>query len=253
VTGVTLTNAGDRFFQQAREGFAHLDRASRTAATAGRGEMGQLRIGILSSIGAGFLRDLMQSFSEAHSDVAIQIHEGGSADHISLVRKRQLDIAFVPDTSEAGDCDVAPLWREHLFVVLPDGHALTHCKVIEWRSLRNQPLIIRQSNCSSALCERLVKHLSDRARTAILRKVDVGRETVMHLVAMGRGVSLTSEATIATPFPGVVFRPLAGVDATLQFSAVWWPKNGDPAFRRFLSVARALAKKTRQPSNHGMA
>jgi hypothetical protein len=53
-----------------------------------------------------------------------------------------------------------------------------------------------------------VKHLSGRARTAILHKVDVGRETVMHLVAMGRGVSLTSEATIATPFPGVVFRPL---------------------------------------------
>jgi hypothetical protein len=43
------------------------------------------------------------------------------------------------------------------------------------------------------------------------------------------------------------------VDATLQFSAVWWPKNGDPAFRRFLSVARTLAKQTRQLSNHGMA
>jgi hypothetical protein len=68
---------------------------------------------------------------------------------------------------------------------------------------------------------------------------------------MGRGVSLTSEATIATPFPGVVFRPLAGVDAILQFSAVWWPKNGDPAFRRFLSMARALAKQLRQRSNHG--
>ena len=86
LTGVTLTNAGDRFFERAREGFAHLDHASRTAATAGRGEMGQLRIGILSSMGAGFLRDLIQSFSAAHPDVAIHIHEGGSADHISLVR-----------------------------------------------------------------------------------------------------------------------------------------------------------------------
>ena len=204
-------------------------------------------------MGAGFLRDLIQSFCAAHPDVAIQIHEAGSADHISLVRKRQLDIAFVPDAGEAGDYDVAPLWIERVFVVLPEGHALTHHKVIEWRSLRNQHLIIRQSNCSSALCERLVKHLSDRARTAILHKVDVGRETVMHLVAMGRGVSLTSEATIATPFPGVVFRPLAGLDATLQFSAVWWPKNGDPAFRRFLSVARGLAKQARQLSNHGIA
>lgn len=207
-TGVTVTNAGVGFFQQAREGFAHLDCASRAAATAGRGEMGQLRIGILSSMGAGFLRHLIQSFSARHPDVAIRIHEGGSADHISLVRRRQLDIAFVPDASAAGACDVVPLWSERLFAVLPEGHTLTRYDVIEWRSLRNQHLIIRQSNCSSALCERLVRHLSDRARTPILHKVDVGRETMMHLVAMGRGVSLTSEATIVTPFPGVVFRPL---------------------------------------------
>src|SRR5258708_31460772 len=98
--------------------------------------MGQLRIGILSSMGAGFLRDLIQSFSARHPDVAIQIHEGGSADHISLVRKRQLHIAFVPDVSEAGDCHVAQLWIERLFVVLPEGHPLTHHTLIEWRSLR---------------------------------------------------------------------------------------------------------------------
>ena len=36
LTGVTLTNAGSRFIQQAREGFAHLDSASTTAATSWR-------------------------------------------------------------------------------------------------------------------------------------------------------------------------------------------------------------------------
>ena len=33
----------------------------------------------------------------------------------------------------------------------------------------------------------------------------LGRETVMHLVAMGKGVSLTSEATVATTFPEIIF------------------------------------------------
>jgi hypothetical protein len=36
-------------------------------------------------------------------------------------------------------------------------------------------------------------------------------------------VSLTSEATIASSFPDVVFRPISGADATLQFSAIWLP------------------------------
>jgi DNA-binding transcriptional LysR family regulator len=249
-TGVKVTNAGARFLQQAREALAQLEQASKMAGAAGRGATGQLRIGILSSMGAGFLRELIQAYSERHPDVAIQIIEGASTEHISLVRKRRLDVAFVADASEATDCDVAPLWNERLFVVLPQHHPLCDRKVVEWQALRNEHFIIRQSNCSRALCERLIKHLSDRTRTPSMQKADVGRETLMHLVAMGRGVSLTSEATLATSFPEVVFRPISGGDATLQFSAVWWPGNDNPALRRFLSLARVLAKAKRQRPNH---
>ena len=62
LTGVSVTNAGARFFQEARRGFAHLEQASKIAAAAGRGTTGQLRIGILSSMGAGFLRELIETF-----------------------------------------------------------------------------------------------------------------------------------------------------------------------------------------------
>ena len=69
-TGVRVTDAGARFLQQAREALAQLDHASKIAGVAGRGVTGQLRIGILSSMGAGFLRELIQAYSERHPDVA---------------------------------------------------------------------------------------------------------------------------------------------------------------------------------------
>jgi len=248
-TGVRVTNAGARFLQQAREALAQLDQASKLAGAAGRGADGQLRIGIVSSMGAGFLRELIQAYSERHPDVAIQIVEGASSEHISLVRKRRLDVAFLADASDATDCDVAPLWNERLFVGLPQGHPLCDRKAVEWQALRNEHFIIRQSNCSRTLCDRLIRHLSDRNHTPSLQKADVGRETVMHLVAMGKGVSLTSEATVATTFPEIIFRPISGDDAIIQFSAIWWPGNDNPALRRFLSLARTLAKAKRQRPN----
>jgi DNA-binding transcriptional LysR family regulator len=247
--GVRVTNAGARYLQQAREALAQLDQASKIAGAAGRGATGQLRIGILSSMGAGFLRELIQAYFEKHPDVAIQFIEAASMDQISLVRKRRLDVAFVVDASAAIGCDVVPLWNERLFVALPHGHQLCKRNVVEWHALRYAHFIIRQSKCVPALCERVIKHLSDRTHTPAIQKADVGRETIMHLVAMGRGVSLTSEASIATPFPGVVFRPVSGRDEMLQFSAVWWPGNDNPALRRFLSLARALAKGKRQRPN----
>jgi hypothetical protein len=41
------------------------------------------------------------------------------------------------------------------------------------------------------------------------------------------------KATIATPFPKVVFRPIAGDDELLHFNAAWLPHNDNRRFADF--------------------
>jgi DNA-binding transcriptional LysR family regulator len=155
------------------------------------------------------------------------------------------------DTSDAKGCETLPLWIERIFVVLPEHHALCERKAIEWTDLRDQHLIVRQRERDRALCDRLARRLTDRDQGAAVQKLNVGRDTLMHLVGMGLGLSLTSEATIATPFPKVVFRPMVGDDHLLQFNAAWLPHNDNPALRRFLSLARSMAKERRRGAVSG--
>jgi hypothetical protein len=63
----------------------------------------------------------------------------------------------------------------------------------------------------------------------------------MHLVAMGRGITLTCEGTTATRFPNIVFRPLTGL--VLPFCAVWSVRNDNPAMSRLLSLARTMSRR----------
>jgi Na+-driven multidrug efflux pump len=70
----------------------------------------------------------------------------------------------------------------------------------------------------------------------------------MHIVALGQGIRLTSEATIATTFPHVVFRPTAGDSDVLPFSGVWLLCNSNQALRRFISLARTLSKTWKAPN-----
>jgi DNA-binding transcriptional LysR family regulator len=161
--GVRVTNAGARFLHQAHGGLLQLDNAVKNAGAAGRGIVGRLNIGILSSMASGFLRELIEAYSARHPDVIIQIHEGTSAEQIALIRRRQLDIGFVVDTTNATDCDVAPLWKERLFVVLPHGHVLCDKKEVEWPALRKERFITRQSEHNPAVCERLIIRLSEHA------------------------------------------------------------------------------------------
>jgi DNA-binding transcriptional LysR family regulator len=152
--GVRITNAGVRFLQEARAALLQLDQAVKTATAAGGGKIGRLSIGILSSIATGYLRELIQVYRSRHPDVGLQILEGASADNTAAVRKRQLDVAFIMDTSDAKGCETLPLWIERIFVVLPEHHALCERKAIEWTDLRNEHLIARQSDDRTP-CERL--------------------------------------------------------------------------------------------------
>ena len=241
--GVRITAAGARFFDRARSALAQLDHAVKIAGAAGRGENGHLRIGIFSSIAAGFLRHLIRTFREQHPDVALQISEIASREHLALIRKGRLDVAFVMGTPAVPNCEVLQLWTEQIFVILPQGHALCTRKEIEWEAVRDEHFILRQCDPGPAIQDYVIKRLADLGHRPSVQKFDVGRETSVHLVALGLGVSLTSEATIANCFPEVEFRPIGSGTDTIPFSGVWSSKNDNPAFRRFLSLARALAKK----------
>lgn len=146
--GVRVTNAGTRFLQEAREALLQLDHAVKTAAAAGSGRVGRLSIGILSSMATGYLRELIQVYCSQHPDVGVQIIEGASADNITSVRKRRLDVAFIMDTTAAEDCETLPLWTERIFVALPEHHALSERKEIAWSDLRYERLVVGNASAT---------------------------------------------------------------------------------------------------------
>ncbi len=241
--GVRLTTAGARFFEEARIGLRQIDDAVQTAGAAGRGAIGELKIGILSSMAAGFLREVIRAYRAQHTDVEMHLLEGASREQIALVRESRLDVAFVLGVPSLPNCEVAQLWSEQIFVALPQGHVLCNCDEIAWESLRDQKVILCQSELGGAIHERLIRSLAQFGYSPRIERLDVGREALMHLVALGLGVSFTSEATVATQFPEVTFRPIASDAARIPFSAVWLLNNDNPAFRRFLSLARGMSKK----------
>jgi DNA-binding transcriptional LysR family regulator len=240
--GVRITAAGAQFFVRVGSALNQLEHAVITARAAGRGEIGHLRIGIFSSIAAGFLHELIRTFLEKHPEVEPQIFEVASREYVALLRQGRLDVAFVVGTPAVPSCETAQFWFERLFAVLPQGHDLCASNEIEWNSVCNEHFILRQSDLCPAIEDYVIKHLADLGHRPSLRRFDVGRETSMHLVALGLGVSLTTEATTANAYPGIAFRPFVDPGSVIPFSGVWSPNNDNPAFRRFLSLAGVLSR-----------
>lgn len=238
-SGVSLTLAGQRFLHRARLALQSLCDGARDVAAIGRSEEGRIKIGIFSTLASGFLHELLNTFERDHPAVEIELIDGNPAEHIVSVRQLRLDLSFIASTSTPSDCDTVHLWNERMFLALPKEHDLTKRDAIDWPDIASELFIVSATTPGPEVHEYLMQHFAEYGRRPEIHPQHVGRNNLMTLVAIGRGLTIISEATTAAQYPGVVYRPIRG--EVMPFSAVWSPHNDNPACRRLLSMARQMA------------
>lgn len=240
-SGVTLTEAGTRYLCHVRRVMRSLGEGAQDIAAAGRAETGRVRLGVYSSIASGFLADLLQAYGNRHPDVRIELANGSPDELVTAVRGLNLDVAFLAGDRDWPDCERAALWRERLFVVLPERHRLASNAEARWQDLVGEPFIVSEAAPGPEVQNLLLHRLTNVGGHPDIQVQRISRENLLPLVALGRGLTLVSEAMTAATLPGITYRPISG--ETVPFSAVWSAKNDNPAFRRLLSMAKAASAK----------
>ena len=238
--GVSLTVAGQRLLSRARNVLRYVNESAEAVSAVGRVKEGHLRIGIYSSLASGFLLDLLRNFAEEHSGIQIEVADGNPAEHVAAIRQLRLDVAFLTGTANWPQCETAYLWSEGVFAVLPKTHSLAQKEQIHWHDLAYERFIVSDAPPGQEVHDYLVQRVADLGHHPKIQSQFVGRDNLLTLVALGNGLTVTSEATTAAHVPGICYRPIAG--EILPFNAVWSPKNDNPALRRFISMAKAMAR-----------
>lgn len=239
IGGVSLTVAGEHFLEKTQKALQLIDEGSKNVAAIGRSDTGRINIGVFSSLASGFLLELLQDYKNNHSGVRIDLVDGDPTEHAATIRKFRIDIAFVAGTRVWTDCECECLWSEKVFVVLPEGHTLAGKRNIAWRDLEEECFVVSEAPPGPEIHDYLVQKLADLGHHPCIQRCKLGRHNLLSLVALGYGLTITSEATTALSIPGIVYRSITG--EVVPFSAVWSPRNDNPALRRLLSMARTMS------------
>lgn len=186
-----------------------------------------------------FLSNCSVPLGETMRGGRIDFTDGHPRDHVAAIRQLGLDVTFVTGTRDWEDCETEKLWSEKVFVVLPQGHEIANTSVVEWADLEAETFIVSEEAPGPEIRDYLTQRLADLGHYPCIQPFKLGRHNLLSLVALGHGLTLTSEATTASSIPGIVYRPIAG--EVLPFSAVWSPRNDNPALRRLLSMARQMS------------
>lgn len=239
-SGVRLTYAGERFIRDAAVGAGHLHQAVSDVSQARRGNLGELRIGLMASLASGFLADLLCGFRIRFPNVDIKLEEASSQSNAAGVLSGRLDAAFISGNPQLPGCHSRHLWDERILVALPSNHALATRPNASWGDVRNETFLVSADGPGPEIEDYLLRQLSELGFRPKILTQKVGRENLLNMVAKGFGLTLTTQSTLGTSYVGVTFVPIGDASECVASSMVWPSSNRNPALRKLLELCDAL-------------
>jgi len=200
-TGVTPTDAGLAFLQQAHLTLRHADEAVRAAQQARLS--GHVSIGLPPTTASVLGVPLIQAMSQRYPEVRLHLVEALSGHLAAMLNARQLDLAVQFQTDTARRWSVLPLLDEKLFVIgRADLPGLPAGRQVRLAQLGALPLIM--PSASHGLRSTLNGAFA-RARVAprVVAEID-GLGLLMDAVRAGHGATIQPGAATARTDEGLV-------------------------------------------------
>ncbi len=242
---VELTSAGRMLKEQVRYVFEQFDRALTLTCQAGRGEVGRLEVGMISSVMIGLITRSLQMFQERYPGVDWRLHELTPMAQIEALEAMRIDVCFFRLGHQGAGLRNELLISEPVAVALPERHRLTRYDCVELGELAQEPFVsfeLQQSTLAKVLHQICME--AGFVPRIVQQVTQV--QTLLCLVRGGFGVALLPVSAEYTKPPGVVFRPLKNQVQEVPLYAIYRDGDVSPTLELFLQTVRELARRHAQ-------
>lgn len=235
---VTLTEAGRMFLTEARATLAQAARAETIARRAGRGEIGELRVGLFASapLLPAFARSIL-AFRRRLPDVHLSLREGPTFWQVDALQRRELDAGFLRCQGAAdlpSDIAAVELFREPLMVAMHRDHPLAKKRgALPLPLLAGEDMIFFSRAVGTSLHEQLAALCRRHGFAPKVTQEVRENSTLLGLVATGLGIAVVPESLLRIRAGDVVARRLLADDATTAVY-VATPRDGETQLARAL-------------------
>lgn len=210
--GAFLTEAGRAFMSAVQNVPGLIERATRDAQRASRGEVGSLRIGYTGS--AAFnpvVAETIRSFRRNFPEVDLTLEEANTPRLVEGATDGSYDAVFVrPGAAGSEELQEHLLVEEPMVAVLPTDHFLSIADSVELTDFKNESFILLPASSAPILHEEIYRACRRAGFEPNVAQMAPQIASVINLVATGLGVSLVPECMRCMQLPGVAFRTIVG-------------------------------------------
>lgn len=239
--GATLTPNGTIYLRTARRIVGEFEELNAWVLAARNGHAGKLAVGFYTSFSAGNLRASLTSFTESYPEIEVRGFERDRDALLAGIENGLLDIAIMIGEAQYRGLASRPFWSERILVAIPEDHRLVSQERIHWPDLARERFLLTERDPGPETRNMLLGRLGMPGHMPEIEMNDVGRDTLLSVIALGGHISVVAESALGIQVPGVVFREIHETNghARIGFSGYWRGDNENLVLRRFLDFLTA--------------
>ncbi|MEV6276750.1 LysR family transcriptional regulator [Nocardia sp. NPDC051832] len=236
---IALTTAGELLVEEARALLAAEQRLRTVMRKAGEGDLGTLRVGVLSETPAPTLQALLRLLAEQAPALTVDLQELTTAEQLRLLATAELDVGLVLEPIDAPDLVHGPTAAVPLGVALPRTSPLARLPEVALADLAGHDLVLPPRAAAPGWHDHVLGVCRARGFDPARLRHARDQEFALGLVLAGNGVAFLQE-TLARREPRVAWRPLTDRPLMRRVVAVWATTAVHPAVPRFAQAATAV-------------
>ncbi|ATZ09990.1 LysR family transcriptional regulator [Erwinia amylovora] len=235
--GVELTDAGEAFYQDARQILELTGHALEKAKGIARGISGQLSIGFASSIAFHpQIFRLLHRFQHRFPAIKLLPREENMAALMHDLQEGLLDAAFVRLPCESSKAfNLKVIASEKMALVLPADHRLCATPCLSLAQLQDDPLIMFPRKVAPSLYEVIISACLRAGFQPERFQQSPQISSAISMVAAGFGISIVPDSLRSIKLPGVSFHQIEDAALGSDIALAWRRWDRSPAVHHLVT------------------
>lgn len=235
--GVELTEAGESFYEDARQILAMSDAALEKAKGIARGMNGSLSLGITSS--DAFhpqIFTLLHRFQLDHPGVTLHQMEDNMANLMTALSEAELDIAFVRLPCESSKAfNLRIIDEEPMVIALPRDNPLATQPTLALEQLRDvAPILFPREVAPGCMSWCITVACAPGSIWSARQSSQISSS--LSMVNAGFGFALVPQSMTCIQQPNVSYHPLSGAPLKTDIAIAWRRFERSRTVKRFLAM-----------------
>lgn len=236
--GVSLTEAGKTFLEDARKILAQMDRAKERSQAADRGEIGQLEVGFFGSVIYNTVPAALRAFQNSLPEAKVAIKRLGKDAQINALQEGSIHVGFGRYYSDTPGIKIENLGEEDVYVAVSRETDLANEVSVGFSDLSNLPLVLFPQGGRPSFADLVVGAYRNAGFEPKISTITEDVTSALAITALGGTCCLVPASVASLRFPSLRFVQLDEASVRLPLNIIYREHRQAPVLRAFLDTMR---------------